>query len=87
MRLRAVVEEHVLDRLAGGPSVMRPQLKHLLESMRRENVEVRIYIQDQVQVAAYALSMGRLCSVALSVPDSIDAVKARIAALDAISED
>lgn len=123
LRLRAVIEEHVLDRAVGGPGIMRAQLTHLLDLMRRDNVEVHvvpiavpvhdglegdflllnfdeaqsigyieypdgaIYIQDQAQVATYALSMERLCSVALSVPDSVDAVTTRIIALDAISED
>lgn len=123
LRLRAVIEEYVLDRVVGGPSVMRAQLQHLRELMGRENVDVRvmpvdiavhdglegdfllldfeeaqsigyieypdgaIYIQDQMQVAAYGLSMERLCSAALSAADSVDAVTTRIVALGAISED
>lgn len=42
LNFRLVLEEHVLDRLVGGPAVMRPQLEHLLNLARRENVELHI---------------------------------------------
>jgi len=42
LRLRAVVEQHVLDRLVGGPLVMRAQLEHLLTSMRLDHVDLRV---------------------------------------------
>ncbi|MEV0049037.1 helix-turn-helix transcriptional regulator [Saccharopolyspora shandongensis] len=123
LRFRAVIEEYVLDRIVGGPEVMRAQLEHLLELMRRDNVELHImpvsvpvhdgldgdfllldfeeaqsigyieyptgaiYVQDQDQVAAYNLSVDRLCVAALSVSDSADAISARIAALGTSSED
>jgi len=123
LRLRAIIEEYVLDRIVGGPDVMRAQLNHLLELMRRDNVEVHvmpvavtvhdglegdfllldfdeaqsigyveypngaIYLQDQAEVATYALSVERLCTAALSVSDSAAAIAARIATLDATSED
>ncbi|GDY33888.1 helix-turn-helix domain-containing protein [Gandjariella thermophila] len=123
LRFRAVIEEYVLDRIVGGPRVMRAQLEHLLTLMQRDNVELHvmpvdvavhdgldgdfllldfdeaqsigyieyptgaIYVQDQDQVAAYTLSADRLCTAALSVSGSADAIAARIAALDTSSED
>ncbi|WP_020666347.1 helix-turn-helix domain-containing protein [Amycolatopsis nigrescens] len=123
LRFRTVIEEYVLDRIVGGPTVMRAQLEHLLEMMRRDNVELHvmpvtttvhdgldgdfllldfevaqsigyieypagaIYIQDQDQVDGYALSADRLCSAALSGPDSAKFIEGRIAGLIASSED
>ncbi|MEB3371595.1 DUF5753 domain-containing protein [Saccharopolyspora mangrovi] len=46
-----------------------------------------IYIQDQDQVAAYNLSVDRLCAAALSESDSAEAIAARIAALGLSTED
>lgn len=46
-----------------------------------------IYVQDQDQVAAYNLSVDRMCAAALSVSDSAEAISARIAALSSSSED
>ncbi|MEV0702244.1 DUF5753 domain-containing protein [Saccharopolyspora sp. NPDC050389] len=123
LRFRGIIEEYALDRIIGGPQVMRAQLEHLLELMRRDNVELHvmpvsvpvhdgldgdfllldfteaqsigyieyptgaIYVQDQDQVAAYNLSVERLCSAALSVSDSADVISARIATLGTSSED
>lgn len=42
LRFRAVLEEYVLDRIVGGPAVMRPQLQHLLDMGRRDNVDIHI---------------------------------------------
>ncbi|WP_418153223.1 helix-turn-helix domain-containing protein [Actinoalloteichus caeruleus] len=42
LRFRAVIEEYVLDRVIGGPQVMRAQLEHLLTQVRRDNVELHI---------------------------------------------
>ena len=42
LRLRAVIEEYVLDRIIGGPQVMRAQLEHLLTLMQRGNVELHV---------------------------------------------
>jgi DNA-binding XRE family transcriptional regulator len=42
LRFRAVIEEYVLDRIVGGPSVMRSQLRHLLDLMARDNVELHV---------------------------------------------
>lgn len=42
LRFRAVIEEYVLDRLIGGPRVMRAQLERLLALTRRDNVELRV---------------------------------------------
>lgn len=123
LRLRAVMEEYVLQRIIGGPQVMRAQLQHLLALMERENVELHVmpvsvavhdgldgdfllldfdeaqgvgyieyptgavYVQDQDQVAAYRLSVERLCAAALSEAESADFIAARIETLTARSED
>ena len=42
LRFRAVIEEYVLDRIIGGPQVMRAQLEHLLTQMQRDNVELHV---------------------------------------------
>ncbi|MQA08006.1 MAG: helix-turn-helix domain-containing protein [Pseudonocardiaceae bacterium] len=42
LRFRAIIEEYVLDRLVGGPQVMRAQLQHLLDMTRRDNVELHV---------------------------------------------
>lgn len=42
LRFHTVIEEAVLDRIVGGPRVMREQLLHLLELTRRENVTLQI---------------------------------------------
>ncbi|MGQ4599539.1 Scr1 family TA system antitoxin-like transcriptional regulator [Nocardia sp. R6R-6] len=39
---RAVIEQYVLDRIVGGPAVMRSQLEHLLVLMELENVELHV---------------------------------------------
>jgi DNA-binding XRE family transcriptional regulator len=39
---RAVIEEYVLDRIVGGPAVMRAQLRHLLDTMTLDNVELHV---------------------------------------------
>jgi hypothetical protein len=48
LRFRAVIEEYVLDRVVGGPRVMRAQLEHLLALTRRDNVELRVMPVDVV---------------------------------------
>lgn len=42
LRFRAVIEQYVLDRMVGGPEIMRVQLEHLLALMERDNVELHI---------------------------------------------
>jgi DNA-binding XRE family transcriptional regulator len=42
LRFRAVIEENVLDRMVGGPEVMRGQLEHVLALMQRDNVELHV---------------------------------------------
>ncbi|HWE91250.1 MAG TPA: helix-turn-helix transcriptional regulator [Pseudonocardiaceae bacterium] len=42
LKLRAVIEEHVLRRTVGGQSVMRAQLEHLIEAAALPTVELRI---------------------------------------------
>jgi DNA-binding XRE family transcriptional regulator len=42
LRFRTVVEEYALDRIVGGPTVMRAQLRHLLTLMERDNVELHV---------------------------------------------
>ncbi|WP_020663235.1 helix-turn-helix domain-containing protein [Amycolatopsis benzoatilytica] len=42
LRFRAVIEQYVLDRVVGGPQVMREQLEHLLTLMQRDNVELHV---------------------------------------------
>jgi len=46
-----------------------------------------LYVQDQDQMAMYALAADRLCAAALSVADSAELIAARAAALDTSSED
>jgi DNA-binding XRE family transcriptional regulator len=46
LRFRAVIEEYVLDRIVGGPHVMRAQLEHLLALMKRQNVEIHLMPVD-----------------------------------------
>lgn len=38
----AVIEEYVLDRIVGGPEVMKAQLEHVLGLMERDNVAVQV---------------------------------------------
>jgi hypothetical protein len=45
-----------------------------------------VYIQDQDRVGACTLSADRLCAVALSESDSVDAIVARIETLTTSSE-
>ncbi|WP_378733962.1 DUF5753 domain-containing protein [Nocardia brasiliensis] len=42
LRLCAVIEEYVLDRVVGGPAVMAAQLQHVLNLMERDNVDVHV---------------------------------------------
>ncbi|WP_028477388.1 helix-turn-helix transcriptional regulator [Nocardia sp. CNY236] len=42
LRLRVVIEEYVLDRVAGGPSVMGSQLEHLLRVIELPTVELHV---------------------------------------------
>ncbi|MGF6884928.1 transcriptional regulator with XRE-family HTH domain [Nocardia sp. GAS34] len=42
LKLRAVIEEVVLDRPIGGPAVMIEQLEHLLAMMTLDNVDIRV---------------------------------------------
>lgn len=42
LHLRAVIEEYVLDRIAGGPDVMAAQLRHLLSLMELPTVELHV---------------------------------------------
>lgn len=42
LRLTVLLEEAVLDRPIGGPKVMRGQLEHVIDLVKRENVDVRI---------------------------------------------
>ena len=42
LRFRGVIEQYVLDRVVGGPAVMRTQLEQLLSLTRRENVELHV---------------------------------------------
>lgn len=42
LRFRSVIEQYVLDRIVGGPEVMRAQLRHLLALMERDNVELHV---------------------------------------------
>ncbi|MGH3564437.1 MAG: helix-turn-helix domain-containing protein [Pseudonocardia sp.] len=46
LRFRAVLEQYVLDRVVGGPQVMRAQLEHLLALTRRNNVELHVMPVD-----------------------------------------
>lgn len=42
LHLTAVIEEHILDRLVGGPGVMVEQLQHLRGLMDRANVDLHV---------------------------------------------
>lgn len=42
LRYHTVIEEAVLDRMVGGPEVMRAQLAHLLELGERDNVTLQV---------------------------------------------
>ena len=42
LRFRAVIEQYVLDRIVGGPQVMRAQLEHLRALIQRDNVELHV---------------------------------------------
>lgn len=42
LRFRSVIEQYVLDRITGGPEVMREQLEHLRKLMERDNVELHV---------------------------------------------
>jgi transcriptional regulator with XRE-family HTH domain len=42
LRFRAVIEQCALDRIVGGPKIMRAQLEHLLILMERDNVELQV---------------------------------------------
>ncbi len=42
LRFRAVIEEYALDRVVGGPQVMRAQLEHLLALVERDTVELHV---------------------------------------------
>ncbi|WP_433119086.1 helix-turn-helix domain-containing protein [Micromonospora sp. CA-246542] len=42
LQVAAVIDESVLRRPVGSPAVMRGQLQHLVELMRRQNVDVRV---------------------------------------------
>ncbi len=46
LRLRAVIEQYTVDRLVGGPDVMRAQLRHLHLLMRQEHVELHVMPAD-----------------------------------------
>ncbi|QIS09819.1 helix-turn-helix domain-containing protein [Nocardia arthritidis] len=117
LHLRVIIEEYVLDRAAGGPEVMGPQLKHLLKLTKLPNVELHVmpitvavhdgldgdfivlnfesarsigyieypagalYVQEEDQVELYKMAIDRMCAAALSEPDSVDAIKSRLAKL------
>lgn len=42
LQFRSVIEQYVLDRIVGGPEVMRAQLEHLLAVIEWDNVELRV---------------------------------------------
>jgi uncharacterized protein DUF5753 len=41
LRYRAVLEQNAIERVVGGPDVMRGQLRHLLSLMQRDNVDIQ----------------------------------------------
>ncbi|MEV6713633.1 Scr1 family TA system antitoxin-like transcriptional regulator [Lentzea sp. NPDC051208] len=42
LRFVAVIEESALDRMVGGPEVMRGQLRHLLVSSKRDDIALHL---------------------------------------------
>ncbi|SHG63807.1 Helix-turn-helix domain-containing protein [Streptoalloteichus hindustanus] len=42
LQYHAVIEEPVLNRLVGGPNVMRAQLRHLLKLMEQDNIVLQV---------------------------------------------
>jgi len=42
LQYHAVIEEAVLDRTVGGPEVMGPQLRHLVDLVERDNVTLQV---------------------------------------------
>jgi transcriptional regulator with XRE-family HTH domain len=42
LQCHAVIEESILDRVVGGPAVMRAQLEHLLALVERDNVTLQV---------------------------------------------
>ncbi|MFI6687421.1 Scr1 family TA system antitoxin-like transcriptional regulator [Streptomyces sp. NPDC050485] len=58
--IELVVEESVLRRVIGGPEVMRGQLLHLAECIRRRNVTLQILEMDSGLTGEYAGARGEL---------------------------
>ncbi|GIG87116.1 hypothetical protein Pen02_20520 [Plantactinospora endophytica] len=64
----AVLDESVLRRPVGGPALMRGQLKHLGELLRRPNVDVRVLpatVGLHPESKRYAEAYARLQHIAL----------------------
>jgi transcriptional regulator with XRE-family HTH domain len=68
LRFRAVIEEAALDRLVGGPGVMRPQLEQLLDLVQRDNITLQVMplslaVHDGLDGEFTLLSFGEAQSV------------------------
>jgi transcriptional regulator with XRE-family HTH domain len=69
--LWVVLDEAVLRRPVGGPSVMREQLRHLLKASERPNVTIQII---PFQVGGHAAAGGPFSILRFSEPDLPDVV-------------
>jgi hypothetical protein len=92
LQLYGLIDESVLDRILGGPSTMRAQMKHLLELSALSNVDIRLVpLRDAPYGAAFGAfqlltSPGSTrpyiaCSedlVGKSYHDSVNAVQAHL---------
>jgi hypothetical protein len=71
IKFRAVIDQAVISRIVGGPLVMIEQLKHLLEMVRLDNVELYIV---QFNAGAYGPISGSFTVLGYSAPEDPDSV-------------
>ncbi|MEV4625653.1 helix-turn-helix transcriptional regulator [Micromonospora sp. NPDC049523] len=71
VRLWAILDEAVLRRQVGGPDVMGPQLRHLVEMAGRPNVQLQVLPFDR---GAYACNTGPFLLLGFSSADGEEIV-------------